>query len=711
MMNKRRILFILSLFLYGFGITQETEELISMSLEDILNMNIISASKKAENVFDSPLSASVINRDDIINSGATTFEELFRLVPGLIVREESNGNYDIHLRGYDNIPPGNFTTFSENTMTLVMIDGRKVFNHLSGGTFWETLPLSLIDIERIEIIRGPATALHGPNAVTGVIHFITRKTTDRKYEIHGNLTQGYPNTSIGEMNGFYCFNEDLTLRLSAYGEKRERFEDTYYEYLSGKYIDYNSIRPYQLDPSIAQQYPEIKDPNLSKKRWGSSARIYYNLNESIQLDFSGGYQDSRAQTVFFETFATPYSFRTSQTTFLNLNASIYGFQLQVNNQTGNQNIKEGFNLVTKLDMRVFDSILEYAWKKGSVNLRPGISWQEVTYSDKPYLSEDRVDQGYLNAEQHLNNLACFLRAEYQPVNPLRVVAAIRVDNYNYPDTTYINYQFAGTYHINQKNLVRLVYSRGNRGPFFMDVFTDIKNWIDELLVEYKGNHNLKLPIMDMIELGWRSQPLKNVQSDLEIFYNETTNLTSFEPYIVTSSTVTYPYLNIPGTIKQFGLSCNFNFKFGPKWQGRFFGTVQKTRIENFDWKTSPIQFVSEFGFPIGPSYEKHSFTHKNTPAFIGGYSLTYQPSEKWTLNSGLYYLGRQIYRHDYAAYNEDYGQVEIKSKIIPTIHVSYQFYKKNAWYVTLKNFAEDRTEFGFAESIGPSYFTGLRFIF
>ena len=83
--------------------------------------------------------------------------EAFRLVPGMIVREESNGNYDIQIRGMGNYPT-NASFDAVSTTVLAMIDGRPVYNYLKGGTFWETLPIDLNDVEKIEVVRGPAAA-------------------------------------------------------------------------------------------------------------------------------------------------------------------------------------------------------------------------------------------------------------------------------------------------------------------------------------------------------------------------------------------------------------------------------------------------------------------------------------------------------------------------------------------------------------------------
>src|SRR5687768_7144471 len=128
-----------------------------MSLKELLNVKIVSVSKSAESLFDAPLSASVLTKEDILKSGATSIMEALRLVPGLIVREQTNGNYDIHLRGMDNVPNAPFDLTS-NTTTLVMVDNRPIYSYLMGGTFWETLPVSLHDVEKIEVVRGPAAA-------------------------------------------------------------------------------------------------------------------------------------------------------------------------------------------------------------------------------------------------------------------------------------------------------------------------------------------------------------------------------------------------------------------------------------------------------------------------------------------------------------------------------------------------------------------------
>ena len=168
--------------------------------EMLLNKDVTSASKKAESSFESPLSTTVLSYDEIVASGARNIQEALRLVPGVIVREKTNGNYDIHIRGNNNIPDDNLTVYTENSMTLVMINSRPVYNYINGGTFWESLPVDFADIDRIEVVRGAASALYGANAVTGVINIITKTPDSEDLQVFGQVQGGNVGSYMGSLS-------------------------------------------------------------------------------------------------------------------------------------------------------------------------------------------------------------------------------------------------------------------------------------------------------------------------------------------------------------------------------------------------------------------------------------------------------------------------------------------------------------------------------
>jgi iron complex outermembrane receptor protein len=126
---------------------------------------VYTAAKHEQDIGESPSAITVITRADIETSGATTIPDLLRMVPGLDVVITSPLIIGIMAR----LPWAN-----ENNQFLVLIDGREINQELMGMSLWELEPICLEDIERIEIIRGPGSALYGANAVSGVVNITTR---------------------------------------------------------------------------------------------------------------------------------------------------------------------------------------------------------------------------------------------------------------------------------------------------------------------------------------------------------------------------------------------------------------------------------------------------------------------------------------------------------------------------------------------------------
>ena len=136
-----------------------------LSLEELSNIQITSASKRAQRLSDAASSVFVITSADIRRSGATSLAEALRLAPNLQVARASASEYAISARGSNS---------SSANKLLVLIDGRAVYTPLFAGVFWDVQNVPLEDIDRIEVISGPGGTLWGVNAVNGVINVITR---------------------------------------------------------------------------------------------------------------------------------------------------------------------------------------------------------------------------------------------------------------------------------------------------------------------------------------------------------------------------------------------------------------------------------------------------------------------------------------------------------------------------------------------------------
>jgi iron complex outermembrane recepter protein len=141
------------------------EDPASMSIEQLMQIEVTSVAKKKQSLARSAAAIYVITQEDIRRSGATSVPELLRMVPGLDVAQIDSSSWAISSRG--------FNSQYANAM-LVLVDGRIVYSPSFSGVTWDSQDFVLEDIERIEVIRGPGATLWGSNAVNGVINIITK---------------------------------------------------------------------------------------------------------------------------------------------------------------------------------------------------------------------------------------------------------------------------------------------------------------------------------------------------------------------------------------------------------------------------------------------------------------------------------------------------------------------------------------------------------
>ena len=146
-------------------------DLAEASLEDLMNIQVTSVSKKEQKLSRTGAAVYVITQDDIHRSGASNMPDLLRMVPGVHVAQIDASTWAISIRGF---------TDRYGDKVLVLIDGRSVYSPLSSGVDWDQQDVPLEDIERIEVIRGPGGTVWGANAVNGVINIMTKSAKDTR---------------------------------------------------------------------------------------------------------------------------------------------------------------------------------------------------------------------------------------------------------------------------------------------------------------------------------------------------------------------------------------------------------------------------------------------------------------------------------------------------------------------------------------------------
>lgn len=162
-------------------------DLLDLSLEELMDIEISSVSKRAQPLSRIPAAVHVISAEHIRRSGAANIPEALRLAPGVHVARFSNNRWSVSIRSFG----GRFAS-----KLLVLQDGRSLYSPLFSGVFWEFNDIPLELVERIEIVRGPGASLWGANAVNGVINIITRNAASAQgtqvsaaagTELHGGL--------------------------------------------------------------------------------------------------------------------------------------------------------------------------------------------------------------------------------------------------------------------------------------------------------------------------------------------------------------------------------------------------------------------------------------------------------------------------------------------------------------------------------------------
>ena len=129
------------------------------------------ASRYEQPISQAPANVYVITDEDIRHSGASDLATVLRRVPGLDVMQMSGADFNVSARGNNQLFP--------NKM-LIMVDGRSIYLDSQGGMYWKMIPVTLPEIKRIEVLKGPASSIYGFNALDGIINIITKSPEEMK---------------------------------------------------------------------------------------------------------------------------------------------------------------------------------------------------------------------------------------------------------------------------------------------------------------------------------------------------------------------------------------------------------------------------------------------------------------------------------------------------------------------------------------------------
>ncbi len=524
------------------------DDLASLSLEDLMKVEVTSVSRQRQSVAQAPAAITVITSEEIRRSGLTSIPELLRLVPGMDVARLDANKWVIGSRG-------NFgQTYAQDQ--LVLFDGRSVYTPFFGGVFWETQDYILQDLDRIEAIRGPGATLWGSNAVNGVINITSKSSRD---------TQGWLLTGTGG-------NID--------GQGAIRY--------GGKIDDSTFYRVYT-------KYSQTPHLESADDRWDSlrgGFRIDRYSTPKDQLTLQGDiYSVHLHETDSFASPAPPFLAQ-SPNSLYSSGGNILGRWTHTFNEKSDMALQVYYDRMERetladLSMDTVDLDFQHRFSPAANH--------EIIWGFDVRVMSDHIEQTspitLADPDRRTNSIYSAYAQDTWAFVPDRwaLTAGSKVEWNNYT-------------HFEIEPSVRLLYTPNHDNSFWGAISRAAhvpSRWEEDVhtagiteragpggvpvFVNTNGNQDSQSEILMAYELGWRTQLTKSLSFDVTGYFNQYSHIDSFEPGPPSFAPTPFPHLNLPLNIANniagnvFGLELAVNYRVTPTW--RLNGSYTFTEIQ------------------------------------------------------------------------------------------------------------------------------------
>ena len=479
---------------------QTPDDLAQKSLEDLMNIEVTSVSKKQEKLFQSAAAVYVITQEDIRRSGLMSLPELLRLVPGLQVARIDGSKWAISARGFN----GRLAN-----KLLVLVDGRSVYSPETSGVYWEVQDLLLEDIERIEVIRGSGGTLGGANAVNGVINIITKSTQD--------TTGGVVTAGAGsEERGFGSIRYGANLGSNA----------SYRVY--GKYFNRGEL--------VDAAGRAAKDAQQQGRVGG---RIEWQPSERDELTLEGDfYRSNLHENPTAVSLADPFAPPTNRPGEFS-GGHIMGRWTRTSSKTSDTSLQVYYdafsrNLFELTDhIATFDIDFQHHQALGArQDLVWGIGYRRVSHEETGNSSSPIQ---FNPQAKGVNLFSGFAQNEITLVKErLRLILGVKLEH-NYLSGFEAQPSVRLSWTPSRRQTVWAAGSRAVRTPSRsqQDIQVNYQAFPGPgglpVVVGVFGSPNPKSEVLRAYEVGYRVQPHRKLSLDVATFYNVYDRLTSFEP--------------------------------------------------------------------------------------------------------------------------------------------------------------------------------------
>jgi len=479
------------------------EDILGMELrpDKEVSQSVYILSKKRQDIGKAAISHTLITQDDILQSGATTLLEVLRFSPDFVVRQSTNGNYILHLRGSSFADEG----LSNRNTVLLMVDEVPYYNFMEQSVWWETLPIDLQDIKQIEVVRFPHGAWYGPEASEGIINIVTKSDNGMGLKTQANARIGLNANHAYQGSISYYEGGRFRARFSGFYNQSRRFQKSSYVFSENDYINNNSLLLFQINARTT-------NPDIGKAQRSSGAYLSadYTLNKDTKFYISAGTQNSEAQGVFRRIEEIALSNRLANTNWVSLRARWKPIRVYASYQAGSR-LYSGYESLRWDNNNQWLGRIEYAkeWKKYRVGVGAEALHYEYANSTVDTVGQEATDIASsfpLSGQRYSANVSQQLSFSKER---LILTLANRADYYANLEQLLLNSQFGILFTLFPAHKISAAVALSERPPGIFDY-------------ALTNTEDLILPFQRTLayEAKYHYQISKNIRADLTYFQHQ-----------------------------------------------------------------------------------------------------------------------------------------------------------------------------------------------
>ena len=428
----------------GVGIVGGEQELM-LTLETgiiFLDQNVVSASRRQEKVLEAPASVAVVEAHEIRNRPALSVVEHVRDLPGVDFSQTGLAQSNVVVRGFNNVFSGALLTLTDNRIARVPSLRLNAYNFI---------PVTNDDIERIEVVLGPGSALYGPNSANGVMHIITRSP----FNSAGTSAQvGLGERSVRQVSVRHAgaAGDRLGYKVSA----------QHYTGMDWEYEDPAEVRARKANPDIPPR-------NFDIERQSAEARLDYRATDELTAILAAGYNKGNQieLTGLGAGQAQDWVYNYVQLRLLYKNWFAQVFQ-NGSDAGDTFTLRDGQSVVDKSKLTAFQV-------QHSVVL--GVR-QRFTYGADVLLTrpdtEGTITGGNEDYDQ-TNEFGAYVQSETALNEMLDLVVALRYDDHNRIPEGEISPRVGLVFKPKETQILRLTYNHAFATPSSNNLYLDIRS--------------------------------------------------------------------------------------------------------------------------------------------------------------------------------------------------------------------------------------------